>query len=88
MLVPLNTAERPDLALSIIANKKGYSVLVVSIKNGIGLDSLPSYAIYEEKDEDMGISPVTWIEDYPVIEGADLYQCIHKALLQIGLVQA
>ena len=88
MLVPLNTAERSDLALSIIANKKGYSVLVVSVKNGIGLGSLPSYSIYEEDDDETGFKPVIWIEDYPAVEGTDLYQCIHKALLQIGLVEA
>lgn len=87
MLVPLNTAKRSDLALSIITTKKGYSVLVVSIKNGIGLDSFPSYAIFEEDDDETGFKPITWIEDYPVVEGTDLYQCIHKALLQIGLIQ-
>lgn len=86
MLVPLNTAKRSDLALSIMATKEGYSVLVVSIKNGIGLDSLPSYAIYEKDDNEKGFEPVPWGEDYPAIKGTDLYQCIHKALVQIGLI--
>jgi hypothetical protein len=80
MLVPLNTSKRNDLCLSICKTQNGYSVKVVSVKNGYGLDDLPSYCfdIHTEYTD-----AVIWMEDYPAIEDKDLYKCIEKCMKQI-----
>lgn len=82
MLVPLNNKERQDLCLSIIRRKKGYSVAIVSIINGYGMNSLPSYAC-NLKDEKNLIDACVWMEDYKIISGQDLYDCIEQCLAQL-----
>lgn len=80
MLVPLNTAKRNDLCLSVLRTKNGFSVKVVSIVNGFGLHSLPSYCFGFRSEE---VDAVVWMEDYPAITGKDLYDCIEKCMKQI-----
>lgn len=83
MLVPLNTAKRSDLCLSIITTKEGYSVLVVSIINGYGMDSLPSYKGDYPADDDDCFDPCVCVDDYPAVTGPDLYKCIEECMEQI-----
>lgn len=83
MLVPLNNKERQDLCLSIIRLKEGYSVAIVSIINGYGLNSLPSYTCNNPKDEENLMDPCVWMEDYQIIKGQDLYDCIEQCLAQL-----
>lgn len=80
MLVPLNTAKRNDLCLSVLRTENGFSVKVVSIVNGFGLDSLPSYYFGLHSEE---VDAIVWMEDYPAITGKDLYGCIKKCMKQI-----
>ena len=80
MLVPLNTRKRNDLCLSVLRTENGFSVKVVSIVNGFGLDSLPSYCFGLRTEE---VDAVVWMEDYPAIAGIDLYDCIEKCMKQI-----
>lgn len=83
MLVPLNTAKRSDLALSIITNKEGYSVLIVSIIKGFGMDSLPSYMGDYPAGDDNLFDPCVCVDDYPAVTGPDLYKCIEECMKQI-----
>ena len=82
MLIPLNNKERQDLCLSVIRKKEGYSVAIVSIINGYGLESLPSYDC-NLKDEENLIDACIWMEDYNIIDGQDLYDCIEQCLAQL-----
>lgn len=82
MLVPLNNKERQDLCLSIIRKKEGYSVAIVSIINGYGMNSLPSYACNLHDEENL-VDACTCIEDYEIISGQDLYDCIEQCLAQL-----
>jgi len=55
----------------------------MSIANGIGLDSLPSWRKLLGDDEEDLIMPVACMEDFEVIKGADLYECIEKCIEQV-----
>ena len=83
MLVPINTAKRNDLALSIVTTKDGYSVLVVSIINSYGPESIPSYMCNYPTSSEDAFDPGTWIENYPAVVGPDLYKCIEDVMKQI-----
>lgn len=82
MLIPLNNKERQDLCLSVLRLKEGYSVAIVSIINGYGLDSLPSYACNLHDEENL-VDACVWMEDYQIIKGQDLYDCIKQCLAQL-----
>ena len=82
MLVPLNNKERQDLCLSVIRKKEGYSVAIVSVINGYGIDSLPSYA-HNLHDEKNLVDACICTEDYQIVEGKDLYDCIEQCLAQL-----
>lgn len=80
MLIPLNNLERENLALSVIRLNNGYSVAIMSIVNGYGMDSIPSYMHNVHNDE---IDAVACMENYHVITGNNLYECIDKCLAQL-----
>ena len=80
MLIPLNNKRDNSLALSVIRLNKGYSVAIMSVINGYGMDSLPSY-MYNERSEE--VDAVVSTTDYEVVKGKDLYDCIEKCLKQL-----
>lgn len=82
MLVPLNNKERQDLCLSIIPLKEGYSVAIVSVINGYDMNSLPSYA-HNLHDEENLVDACISMENYRIIKGQDLYDCIEQCLAQL-----
>ena len=82
MIIPLNTKERQDLALSIIKLEEGqYSVAIVQIVNEFGLIELPSWHKLLPKDD--FTEPIIWMKDFETIKGNDLYDCIEKCIKQV-----
>lgn len=81
MLIPLNNSKRENLALSVVRIKQDYSVTIVSIINGYGMSSIPSYMHNIHTDE---CDACACIEDYEIVKGADLYNCIEKCLEQLN----
>ena len=80
MLIPLNNSKRKDLALSIVRIDNSYSVAIVSIINGFGMNSIPSYMYNVHADE---IDATVCMEDYHIVRGNDLYKCIDECLAQL-----
>lgn len=87
MFIPLNLKERQDLGLSVLRLKKGhsitYSVAIIAVVNGYGMDELPSYMHHIDDKENL-IVACACTTDYEIIEGPDLYDCINKCLEQLG----
>lgn len=87
MLIPLNLPQNSSKALSIVASPKGYSVAEMTIVNGFGLDTLPSWSmmayeslpgkLYGENGEQ--IDPIAWCDEV-LCTGSDLLQCLDKAM--------
>lgn len=84
MFIPLNLEERQDLGLSVIRSNKGYSVAIMSIVNGFGMDDLPSYMHNVHDDENL-MDACACTTDYEIVTGTDLYDCIEKCLKQLNL---
>lgn len=84
MFIPLNLKERQDLGLSVIRSKEGYSVAIMSVINGYGMDSVPSYMNHYRNDDE-NIDTCICTTDYETIKGPDLYDCINKCIEQLGV---
>lgn len=83
MIIPLNLPGERSKALSIVATTEGYSVAEVTIINGFGLHSLPSYSMMldECQLEELGdlVEPVVSF-DRILAKGPDLLQCLNDAM--------
>lgn len=78
MIIPLNLPGERSKALSIVATTEGYSVALVDIVDGFGLDACESYEILIPTDEEV-IEPITWF-DKQLAKGPDLLQCLNDAM--------
>lgn len=87
MLIPLNTKTRQDLCLSVLSkkvdSKQIYSVAIVNLINGFGMDPLPSCNCYDGTDEENSYGPTICTTDYKVIEDEELWFCIDACLAQL-----
>lgn len=77
MWIPLNTRTACDLGLSVIRLNEGYSVAIMAVVNGYGMDPMPSYELHYHE------GAIACMTDYEVVKGTNLYECIEKCLKQL-----
>ena len=83
MIIPLNLPQDPSKALSIVATTEGYSVALMSIVNGYGMENINSYECLNRPSPEE--SYYYQYDPCPVFErqlakGPDLLQCLNKAM--------
>lgn len=87
MLIPLNLPNEDDKALSIVKINDDYSVALVSIANGYGMDPVPSYLKLFNSDLLNSVNAISDNEldlcvifDKKLSSGSNLFLCLEEAI--------
>ena len=83
MLIPLNTKKSNNLCLSVVTRDRLYSVAIVEVLNGFGMDNISSNRCYDADDEE--VAPVIAMTEYPLAVGTDENLCIMQCITQLKL---